>query len=194
MIKNTQKWKNPTNTITYNSWRSMRNRCLFDNPNNTNHKQKGITICKEWETNYDKFYEDMGERPINTTLDRIDPIGNYTLSNCRWSDWREQQNNKSTLTKVEHDGEIKTIGEWAYILDLTPTELGKVYKRYSAYNATTFEELFTNNLMALRTAKRNKTAICKTCGKTETSKWYSKATECHTCYHRRKRKEKKEEK
>lgn len=193
MAHHNTKWKTSSVSLTYNSWRAMRNRCLYDNENSKNYKLKGITICNEWEEDFDKFVEDMGIRPEDTTLDRIDPYGNYCKDNCRWATWREQENNKPTLTKVQHNEECKTIGEWAYILDLTSTELARAYKRHSSYNCTSFEELFTvNNLLADRVAKRvNK---CKICGRSSSVKWRKFGDLCNTCYHKALRWSKRENK
>lgn len=78
----------------YHSWNCMKNRC-----NNSNLKEyknyggRGITYDPKWET-FEGFYEDMGERPENTSLDRIDVNGNYCKENCRWATKEEQQRNQ----------------------------------------------------------------------------------------------------
>lgn len=193
MAKGYFRWGYETSSITYNSWRSMRNRCLYNNENAKHYKHKGITICKEWVDNFDKFIEDMGERPIGTTLDRIDSNGNYEPSNCRWASHKEQQNNKYNLTSIEYEGAVHTIGEWATILDLTSTELSKAYKRYSAYNATSFEELFhQGSLLTKRVEERDN--LCLVCSRTESIKWRKNGMLCNTCYHKGLRWSKKENK
>jgi hypothetical protein len=80
---------------TYESWRSMRNRCL--NSNSKNFKYYGgrsITVCERWLNSFENFLEDMGERPEGMTLDRIDNDGHYEPSNCKWSTSKEQNNNR----------------------------------------------------------------------------------------------------
>ena len=69
----------------YNSWSSMKQRC--NNPNHAyahRYSQRGITYSPEFET-FAGFLSYMGERPENTTLDRIDPDGNYEPGNVRWA-------------------------------------------------------------------------------------------------------------
>ena len=86
---------NMCNTPTYNSWDCMIQRCL--NPNNTNYDNyggKGVSICERW-FNFKHFLEDMGERPLGKSIDRINPQGNYELSNCRWAtDFQQNQNQR----------------------------------------------------------------------------------------------------
>lgn len=80
---------------TYNSWLSMKARCR--NPQTNGYKYyggRGITYCPEWET-FSAFLADMGERPAHHTLDREDPDGNYSPSNCRWATIETQRGNRS---------------------------------------------------------------------------------------------------
>ena len=172
-----------TNTPTYNSWKAMRQRVLFRK--GTRYQQ--LTICGEWKDSYETFFEDMGERPCNSTLDREDNDLGYSKENCRWASKKEQSNNRSNNVRVLYKGINNTIAEWCAVLGLSEKELHNAYKRHNKYNATTFEELFCKNLYSHRINNReNKCA----CGKTEAIKWYSAGTECNNCYHKRRRKEK----
>lgn len=63
-----------------------------------NYGGRGITVCNEWREDFRNFLADMGLRPGNLTLDRIDNNGNYTPKNCRWASWETQNKNKR-LTK-----------------------------------------------------------------------------------------------
>lgn len=89
-------WRTPT----YNSWLNMKTRCM--NPNRKQYKDyggRGITIFSEWIDSFQKFYDYMGERPLGTTLDRIDFNGNYEPGNVRWVDMKVQANNRRPRSK-----------------------------------------------------------------------------------------------
>jgi hypothetical protein len=82
-------------TPTYQSWRSMIQRCT--NPKRRNYKWyggRGITVYNRWLDSFDNFFKDMGQRPAGKTLDRYpNPDGNYEPGNCRWATQREQIHN-----------------------------------------------------------------------------------------------------
>lgn len=82
-------------TPAYRSWSSMRTRCLNKNHEAYhNYGGRGITICKDWINSFVSFYNDMGDRPENKSLDRIDTDGDYNKSNCKWSTAKEQARNQ----------------------------------------------------------------------------------------------------
>jgi hypothetical protein len=83
-------------TGTYSTWASMKDRCLNKNSNDfENYGAKGISICKEWINSFEMFYLDMGEKPKNMSIDRINNTLGYFKENCRWATHSQQQRNKS---------------------------------------------------------------------------------------------------
>jgi hypothetical protein len=74
----------------------------------------GITVCDRWQTSFENFFADMGERPKGKTLDRINSKLGYTPDNCKWSTQKEQMNN--TKRSVLFEG--KTTQQWADELGL----------------------------------------------------------------------------
>jgi hypothetical protein len=75
---------------TYNSWQTMIQRCT--NPNNTNYPKyggKGVIVCDRWLPesggSFENFIEDMGVRPQNTSLNRIDSSKIYSKETCEWA-------------------------------------------------------------------------------------------------------------
>ena len=72
-------------TLEYRSWNNMKQMC--DNKNNPSYKNyggKGISYCEDW-SDFRKFYEDMGDRPIKSAkLARYDETKDFSKDNCYW--------------------------------------------------------------------------------------------------------------
>ncbi len=123
---------------TYRSWEGMRRRCL--SPDNSKWKYyggRGITICERWGS-FENFLEDMGERPVGTTLDRYpNTNGNYEPGNCRWATITEQRHNrrepKLTPELVKEIRQLASTGikqvELARRFDVTASTIGGIVHR-----------------------------------------------------------------
>ena len=87
------------NNPTYNSWQAMKARCCKpSSPDYSRYGGRGITVCDRWLNSYQSFLEDMGERPLGLTLDRIDTNGNYQPDNCRWANNSQQMLSRRFFT------------------------------------------------------------------------------------------------
>lgn len=97
-----------------NAWVNIRQRCYNQNhPNYKKYGAKGISVCEQWQR-FDNFAHDMGAPPsLDHTIDRINPLGNYEKSNCRWATQKTQQNNRTNNHRYEYDGKNLTLIEWS---------------------------------------------------------------------------------
>jgi len=79
------KGKGKQTTLTYESWRAMKKRCL-----ELNSKQYKYycdhEICDKWINSFFNFKKDMGERPKGYHLHRIDNSKGYYPNNCEWKE------------------------------------------------------------------------------------------------------------
>lgn len=81
-------------TPEYYSWSNMIQRCT--NPKATGYEHyggRGITVCATWLL-FELFLQDMGFRPVGTTLERLDSNNGYFKANCVWANWEQQAKNK----------------------------------------------------------------------------------------------------
>lgn len=103
----------------YHSWASMWQRCT--NPSRRSYEYyggKGVTVCPEWK-DFTVFLADMGARPPNTSLDRVDVSGGYSKENCRWADSVTQARNSVQVVWVELNGERRRLVEWCEVLGMS---------------------------------------------------------------------------
>jgi len=89
-------------TGTYQAWEDMKARCRSERLREY-YQDRGITVCEKWQT-FEGFYEDMGEKPENTTLDRIDNDKGYYPENCRWTTRQIQSANTRVLRRNNTSG------------------------------------------------------------------------------------------
>lgn len=97
----------------HNSWEDMMSRCY-----KTAHKKyfryggRDISVCDRWHK-FDHFLEDMGEKPLDMSLDRINNDGHYEPSNCRWATPTQQAQNRSNNVNITINGETCCLSEWS---------------------------------------------------------------------------------
>jgi hypothetical protein len=108
-----RKRKNGLQTRTYRTWCAMRARCMNPNVKMFNrYGGRGIRVCERW-NDFSNFFKDMGERPLECGIDRIDNNGNYEPNNCRWATASQQARNNSRTRMLTFDGKTMCIKDWS---------------------------------------------------------------------------------
>ena len=107
----------------YSTWSAMKQQCT--NPNYDAYAlygAKGIILCERWMT-FKNFLEDMGPRPMGTSIDRIDGSKGYEPGNCRWATNAVQTRNKRTNVIVSYKGKEYIRQDLANLLNITNESL-----------------------------------------------------------------------
>ena len=130
-------------TKTYKSWNAMKTRCLNKNDKGyKNYGGRGITICPEW-MKFENFYKDMGERPKDRSIDRIDNDGNYNKENCHWATRTEQQNNKRNNRFLTYQGKTQNIKQWSEELNIKAKTIGtRIHRGWNDKKILTYRSKF----------------------------------------------------
>ena len=117
------------NSKVYGVWEAMLDRCRnASHPSYPDYGGRGIVVCDEWHR-FEAFIRDMGERPANTSLDRIDNSRGYEPGNCRWADAKTQARNRRDNRFVVLNGESMCATDAARSLGVDPPSLwGRIRK------------------------------------------------------------------
>lgn len=98
---------------TFNIWMGMLDRCRRKSRKDYRHYGgRGIKVDPRWNV-FETFLEDMGPRPGNLSIERIDTNGNYCKENCRWATQLEQVNNARSNRKITFNGKTQNMSQWA---------------------------------------------------------------------------------
>jgi hypothetical protein len=128
--------------LTYSSYANMVQRC--SNPKAShyaNYGGRGISVCPRWlgPKGFFFFCVDMGLRPQGTSIDRIDPSGDYSPENCRWATPQEQSRNRENTPQVTLFGKQMSVIEASEQLDINiSTVRSRIHRGYSLEDALTF--------------------------------------------------------
>ncbi len=119
-------------SIEYRCWRNMKVRCGMtayvnkpDSRNFRGYEGRGFTMCKRW-LKFKSFLADMGPAPgPGYSIERKNNNAGYKPSNCTWLPMRDQGKNTRTNVKLTFKGETKILADWARILNIKYTTLGR---------------------------------------------------------------------
>jgi hypothetical protein len=107
-------------------WRTMHNRCYNLNTKSyVSYGGRGIVVSPCWHgaDGFAAFLRDMGDRPDEGTIERIDNDGPYSPENCRWASRVDQAKNKRNTHLITANGETKHLAEWARLLGCSPAAI-----------------------------------------------------------------------
>jgi hypothetical protein len=108
-------------TPTYQIWKGIVNRCTNKNePAYPRYGGRGITVGDRWRNNFLNFLEDMGERPPDKSIDRINNSKGYFKENCRWTSPKTQARNTRRHVDI---GEVRN--GWEIIDRVTENNIYK---------------------------------------------------------------------
>lgn len=130
-------------TRLYRIWAHMKERCYSSTCiDYKNYGGRGITICKEWLSDFKIFYKwayDNGYTD-NLTIDRINNNKGYCPTNCRWVDKTIQANNTRQNHYITYKNKTQSLADWAREYNINQ---GTLYSRIGVLNWSIERALLT---------------------------------------------------
>lgn len=121
----------------YRIWKAMRARCSAPCYKDSVYQRNGIKVCERWNS-FEAFFNDMGECPEYSSIDRINTYKDYEPSNCRWATASIQAKNRGNFNKmITYNGETLCLKDWAEKLNI---RYGTLYIRMLRHPEMSFEE------------------------------------------------------
>lgn len=121
----------------YKSWVGMRQRCY--NIRDKNFKYyggRGIKVCERWD-DFSNFIEDLGLKPENHSLERLDVNGHYNPTNCMWIHKSKQplnQRDRKDQVYLTYNGITKKLTDWSRELNINKSTL--YYRKNNGWSDT----------------------------------------------------------
>lgn len=115
----------------YECWHGLKKRCF--NPNDTHYRwygAKGITVCSDW-IDFKGFcnWALKNGYKENLSIDRISNNGNYEPKNCRWTNFKQQCDNRSTTHHVRYKNKIVNLAELSKLTNIPYSTIASRYKK-----------------------------------------------------------------
>lgn len=124
---------------TYNIWYHMHRRCSNRSDiGYADYGGRGIAVCDEWR-DYEVFLAQMGECPVDHTIERIDNDCGYSLENCRWATCKEQARNRRSNVVLVARGKSMTMAAWAEKVGINKQTISERIKRGWSHERAIFE-------------------------------------------------------
>ena len=107
-------------TKLYMAWMAMRVRCYGSARQHQCYRNKGVSVCPEWQASFEAFATHLGPPPSPAhSVDRIDNNKGYQPGNVKWSTPVEQNNNRGDTLWLTAFGETRTVSNWSRLLGIS---------------------------------------------------------------------------